>query len=650
MISVIMSVYKEKKEWLKEAIESILMQTYTDFEFIITLDNPDNIELKEIIQLYQEKDKRIKFIVNDKNMGLVYSLNNMLKIAKGEYVARMDADDISLPNRLQKQLEFLKNKHIDLLGCNTIVFDDNKQYKKYLYEDDMDIKENIGNGSFIPHPTWVVRREVFNELNGYRNINLAEDYDFILRAIKHGFILGNYKEHLLKYRINTNSISRENAYKQKLTSIYLYEHFKEIDDIKIEDLDNCINKKLKNKENYSKGEKVFFKFKQERNLLKKIYLIIVLIFKYSIYLENNKYRNTIEKVKNMLSWKDRQYSLRIKYHIKKYIFPIIKRSKKINLKNEAKTVYLIDVPQFRNLGDHAIAKAERIFFENNYKDYKIIEIPIDEYEINYFSLKKNIKKEDLIVLVGGGNFGVEYFIMELHRRDIIKNFKNKIILFPQTIYFGYNRFGLEQLRKSSKIYSHNKNLIMFAREKRSYNIMQHYFENMSYLVPDIVLSMNIVNNELIRNKVLICLRNDIEGCLHSDDIKNMYELLENYKCEKYDTVIDKNVMLKDRDNELEKSFRKFMTSKLVITDRLHGMIFAAITNTPCIVFKNYNYKVEGVYNAWLKNNIYINFIQDKTKLNEYIDNCINKTYDEVDCHKLDKEFENMNKIIKEFIK
>lgn len=650
MISVIMSVYKEKVEWLKKSIDSILNQTFNDFEFIITLDNPDNVELKSIIEEYQRKDKRIKVIINEENKGLVWSLNNMIAISKGEYIARMDADDISDKNRLKKQLTYLEEKNIDILGTDIIVFDKEKKFRKHLHENDIDIKENIGKGSFIPHPTWLVRKKVFIELKGYRNIYSAEDYDFILRAIKHGYILGNYPEPLLQYRINMESISRKNAYKQKLTSNYLDDNFNNIDEIRIEDLENYISKRLKDEEKYSKGEQTLYKFKAEKNIFKKIYYLFLLFFKYYVYLKNNKMRNVINKIKSKFNFRDKQYMLIIKHYIKIYLFPIIRSNKKIKLESYKKNIYLIDVPQFRNLGDHAIAKAERLFFEKNYKDYNVVEIPIDEYEINYLNLKRNIKNDDIIILVGGGNFGVEYYIMELHRREIIQNFKNKIILFPQTIYFGYSEFGLKQLKKSSELYSKNTNLIMFAREEKSYNIMKYYFKNNSYLVPDIVLSMKIDDNKFERDKILLCLRNDIEGCLDSKDINDVYKILKEYKYESYDTVIKNNVLLKDRDEELKKCYNKFLSSKLVITDRLHGMIFSAITSTPCLVLKNYNYKVESVYNTWLKNIDYIKFIQDKENLNIEIDKFIKKDYEEINYIGFEKEFENMNRIICSFIK
>lgn len=116
MISVIMSTYKESEKFLRESIESILQQTYQDFEFIIILDYPENQEHIRIINEYKEKDSRIQFYINEKNKGLTDSLNTALTYIRGEYVARMDADDIACKDRFEKQIKYLQENDYDLIG------------------------------------------------------------------------------------------------------------------------------------------------------------------------------------------------------------------------------------------------------------------------------------------------------------------------------------------------------------------------------------------------------------------------------------------------------------------------------------------------------------------------------------------------------
>ena len=133
-----MSVYNEKEIWLREAIESILNQTHRNIEFIITVDNPSNEMLYKHILSYN--DSRIKIIRNDTNKGLIYSLNNALKTASGEYIARMDADDISDIYRLEKQLLEIKKEKLDMITSNIVRIDDDGNEIKYSHEN---IRKNI---------------------------------------------------------------------------------------------------------------------------------------------------------------------------------------------------------------------------------------------------------------------------------------------------------------------------------------------------------------------------------------------------------------------------------------------------------------------------------------------------------------------------
>ena len=126
-VSVIMSTYKEPENQLRRSIESILNQTYKAFEYIIILDNPDNSDHIRIIKEYQQKDNRIQFHINEKNQGLTYSLNRGLSYANGKYICRMDADDISVPERLQWQKEHLEKCNVDLIGGITQVIDEEEK-------------------------------------------------------------------------------------------------------------------------------------------------------------------------------------------------------------------------------------------------------------------------------------------------------------------------------------------------------------------------------------------------------------------------------------------------------------------------------------------------------------------------------------------
>lgn len=229
MISVIMSTYKEDERLLRESIESILNQTYRDFEYIIILDYPDNDVHKSVIEEYALKDDRIHFYINEKNMGLTDSLNRGLSLCHGEYIARMDADDISLPDRLERQMKYLEKNHYDLIGGITEMINENGSLLysiKSVPTDPKKINKALRYSQCIAHPTWLGRKEVFEKNAGYRHVPLCEDYDFTLRAVLNGFVISNLNEPVLKYRMTSNSISRSNLFEQYLYMSYITNEYK----------------------------------------------------------------------------------------------------------------------------------------------------------------------------------------------------------------------------------------------------------------------------------------------------------------------------------------------------------------------------------------------------------------------------------------
>lgn len=252
-ISVLMSVYKEPLEILKQSVESILNQTYNDFEFVIILDAPDCIENKEYLIDISETDDRIKLYINDKNLGLTASLNKGLTKISGKYVARMDADDVSYPSRLEKQLAYLIENDLDFIGGFVATIDDNdnliqrvvKVPTKYSK-----ICKMLKFNNCIFHPTWFLKKEIYDKIGGYGG-KLVEDYIFVLDAMKCGYNLGNIPEVVLNYRMGQVSISRSNLYMQYLSMRYLQKKYfsHSVDNISIE---KFLEKKFTNKkdENY----------------------------------------------------------------------------------------------------------------------------------------------------------------------------------------------------------------------------------------------------------------------------------------------------------------------------------------------------------------------------------------------------------------
>jgi len=205
-ISVIMPVYNGEK-YLREAVDSILAQTFTDFEFII-VDDGSTDATAQILDSYT--DPRIIRINNRQNVGLSTSLNNGIALAKGEYIARMDADDISLPERFEKQVAFL-NCHLSIGVVGSAIQKINDLGEiigiASLPTDPELMEWVLLFGSPFVHPSVMMRTDVVINLGGYSTkYNAAQDYEFWGRFSKHTK-LANLSECLLFYRIHTESIS-----------------------------------------------------------------------------------------------------------------------------------------------------------------------------------------------------------------------------------------------------------------------------------------------------------------------------------------------------------------------------------------------------------------------------------------------------------
>lgn len=215
-ISVIMSIYNEPEEWLRESIESILNQSFSDFEFIIINDNPAREFNEVLLREYEKKDSRIAIINNDVNIGLTKSLNKGLKIARGKFIARMDADDISLRLRFEEQLKFFyRNPEVSIVGTSArLVGEKNKNWR--VYKQGEFLKCLFLQGNFIIHPSLMMKRDVVSDIGlRYDPYFLkSQDYDFIVRASKRVKI-SNIDKILLSYRVHYAQTSKLNRHTQK---------------------------------------------------------------------------------------------------------------------------------------------------------------------------------------------------------------------------------------------------------------------------------------------------------------------------------------------------------------------------------------------------------------------------------------------------
>lgn len=226
MVSVLMPAYNAEK-YIGEAIESILNQTFTDFEFIIINDSSTD-KTEEIIEEYAKKDNRIVYEKNDKNMKISKTLNRGMDMAKGKYIARMDADDVSFKERLEKQVKYMEeNPNCGVIGTCFLGFqndDKTKTTKNIRPEDDHVIRLHGLYCCQFAHPTVMIRKSVFDENNLRYNHKYdgCEDYELWTRA-KNFTRFHNLPEFLLYYRIHGDNVSIKSHNKQFMLSNKIYE-------------------------------------------------------------------------------------------------------------------------------------------------------------------------------------------------------------------------------------------------------------------------------------------------------------------------------------------------------------------------------------------------------------------------------------------
>lgn len=283
-------------------------------------------------------------------------------------------------------------------------------------------------------------------------------------------------------------------------------------------------------------------------------------------------------------------------------------------------IYLFFVACGTNMGDHAIVRAEKEFvYRCLGANVTIVEIQTRQTESAIDYLKKNMRKQDVIVFSGGGYIGDEYIEVYMPLKKILKTFKkNKTVIFPQTIYFS----GYQREKKFSKLCKNHENLMIFVREQKSLEIFQKSGIT-AHLVPDIVLSQ-MPQKHNAYEKILLCMRNDVEKNISDSQVNKLHTVLQKYGSVIITDTVESTIFPFDqRFVYLDKMLNLFSNSRLVVTDRIHGMIFSYLTNTPCLVFGNYNHKVESEY-EWIKNcpNIYFMKSFDIDKINEKVSEMI----------------------------
>ena len=212
-ISVLMSIYAESADAIAISVESILNQTFANFEFIIVNDNPARADTLKIVDKLSTKDERIQVLTNDRNRGLGYALNAAIQCSRADIVARMDTEDISFPERFTKQISFMKaHPDVDLLFTQWI---DLNEYDEMIVrqprrKDFININRSFFTKSLLMHPTLVARKEVLLD-NPYPEMGRPEDIVLWLQLMRKGYTFDVIEEPLYRYRIDKINVAQRYA-------------------------------------------------------------------------------------------------------------------------------------------------------------------------------------------------------------------------------------------------------------------------------------------------------------------------------------------------------------------------------------------------------------------------------------------------------
>ena len=280
---------------------------------------------------------------------------------------------------------------------------------------------------------------------------------------------------------------------------------------------------------------------------------------------------------------------------------------------------LLNTPLHGNIGDHAIAVAEKGLLSS--MGISVLDFP---WEKKFYNVLAQLTPKDKIILITGGGFIGDLWKNEEKKvENIIKNFRHhRIIVMPSTVHFDLEtEAGREFFEGVKQIFCAHPSLTVFLRERISYEFMKKYMPEVHVeLVPDMVMMLQQPDVKYSRSGVLVCLRNDIEKTMTDESRKLMLALLHKVfdKITYSDMAENRNIGPEESNHVVQIKLREFAAAELVITDRLHGMIFAAVTETPCIVINSRSHKIRGCY-EWLKNLGYIRFLDDINHIPDVIE-------------------------------
>lgn len=606
LLSVIVPVYNVE-QYLEKCLESITKQTYNNLEIILVDDGATDLSGK-ICDKWAKLDKRIR-VLHKKNGGLSDARNVGLDICCGELITFVDSDDYLMLDMYSSMIEAFQKYQVDIVVCGDFFVDENTKEVRTanvheLKETEVLDRQNALNelclDSYIVSHAWdkIYRREViintrFPVGHNYEDIYVMHSIFKNARGVAHinqpKYFYIQRKGSIVKTPSIKNQKDLLNAYITRYRDVCQDVN----DSIKWAQLENIIEVLSVTSQYYPIRmfrEVIEFLLGETEKYRKYYKLSKKKQIKFLFEKANLNYLLKPTKIKEKLK-RTRLNDIVIRKKEKEYY-----KSKRTNI--DSGDIYLLGIPEYGNIGDQAIAEAEYKFIKDVFPGKKIVQITENALKFDFQNVKRRIADSALLVLQGGGNIGNLWPDQEAIRKRILDSFPdNKILIMPQTVTIkGGEKENNEILRKYD-----GKNIWITVREDKSYNYLkQQGIYERTLLIPDIVLSLKPQKICRERQGIGVCLRNDIESAIsYNDRVKILNILASKNNTKLFDTVLNKHISLEERSKVINEFLEYISQFELIVTDRLHCMILAYLTNTPCIVFQNSNGKVAGVY-EWIK--------------------------------------------------
>lgn len=228
--SVLMSVYKnDKPDWVEIAVNSMLGQTIKPDEIVLIIDGQISKDLREKVEYLKNNNKVLKVFENEKNLGLGLTMERGVGLCSNELVARMDSDDYSMPDRIEKELKLMQEKNLDMVGSQVEEFiDDISNIVSFhnVPTGEINIKKYAKQRNPICHPSVLFKKSKVIESGNYKDMKLCEDYFLWIRMLQHGCKIDNHPEALLRMRVSKDLYARRGGYKYYKSQKQLFKYMK----------------------------------------------------------------------------------------------------------------------------------------------------------------------------------------------------------------------------------------------------------------------------------------------------------------------------------------------------------------------------------------------------------------------------------------